>query len=102
MHTDNLIVNHSCAGETVEDTTERLPDFNTVTATAFVIKSVDAVDTRCFMVTSKNEEIFWVLDFICKEKANNLNGLLSSINIVSKEEVVGLKSPLKKVSFISK
>jgi hypothetical protein len=42
------------------------------------------------MVATKNEEVFWILDFVCKEKADNLNGLLSAIYIVPEEEIVGL------------
>jgi hypothetical protein len=67
VHADDLIIDHSCTGKTVEDTAERLPDFNAVATTAFIVESVNAIDARCFVVTTKNEEVFWVLDFVSKE-----------------------------------
>ncbi len=42
------------------------------------------------MVATQDEEIFGVLDFVCEEKADGLERLLSSIDIITKEEVVGL------------
>lgn len=40
------------------------------------------------MITSQEEEIFRIFDFVSKEQANDLQVLLASINIVSKEEIV--------------
>ena len=41
------------------------------------------------MVTSKDEEIFWVLDLVGKKKADCLQRLLPSVDVISKEQVVG-------------
>ena len=41
------------------------------------------------MVTSKDEEVLGILDFVRKQQTNCLQGLLPSINVVSKEEVIG-------------
>ena len=43
------------------------------------------------MVATQDEEVFGILDFICKQKADRLEGLLASVYIVAKEEVVGLR-----------
>jgi hypothetical protein len=90
MHTDNLIINDGRARQTVESVAKMLPDFDAVAATAFIVKSIYAINSCTFMVATKNEEVFWILDFVCKEKADNLNGLLSAIYIVPEEEIVGL------------
>lgn len=40
------------------------------------------------MITPKKEEVFRVFDFISKHERDALNGLFSSINIITKEEIV--------------
>ena len=90
MHTDNLIINNSRAWQTIERVAKLFPNFNAVTTTAFIIKSVYTVDPRTFMVSSENEEIFGVLDFVGKEEADYLDRLFSTVNIISKKEVVRL------------
>ena len=41
------------------------------------------------MVTAQNEEILRVLDFIGEQQADGLQGLLSSVDVVTQEQVVG-------------
>ena len=43
------------------------------------------------MVAAKDEEVFWVLDLVRKQKADGLERLLSSIDVVSEEQVVGFR-----------
>jgi len=42
------------------------------------------------VVPSQDEEIFRVLDLVCEEETNGLQGLFASIDIVPKKEVVCL------------
>lgn len=42
------------------------------------------------MVTTEDEEVFGILDLVCKQKADGLQRLLASVNIVTEEEVVCL------------
>lgn len=42
------------------------------------------------MVSTQDEEIFWVFDLVGKEEADGLERLLSTIDVISKEKVVGL------------
>ena len=90
MHADNLIINNCRARQTVEGVTKMLPDFDAVAATAFIVESIYAVNSRAFVVSPEDEEVFWILDFVSKEKADNLDRLLSAVYVVPKEEVVGL------------
>jgi hypothetical protein len=64
MHANNLIVNNGSTGKTVKGVAECFPNFDTVAATAFVIKAIYAINSRCFMVSPQNEEVFWILDFV--------------------------------------
>ena len=50
------------------------------------------------MVSSQEEEVLRVLNFVSKEKADGFQGLFASVHIVTKEQVVGLgrKTPILK------
>jgi len=91
VHTDNLIVDNGRAWQTIEGITKLFPNFDTETTTAFIIKTVYAVNTGALVVSSENEEIFRILDFVSEEEAYYFDGLLSAVHIVSKEKVVGLR-----------
>lgn len=43
------------------------------------------------MVSSEDEEILWVLDLVCEEKADRLERLFAAIDIVAQEQIVGLR-----------
>jgi hypothetical protein len=43
------------------------------------------------VVSTQNEEVLGVLNLVGKEKANSLEGLLSTVDVVTEEEVVGLR-----------
>ena len=49
----------------------------------FFIESVDSVDAGTLMVSSQEEEIFWVLDLIGEEQSDSFQRLFTSINIIS-------------------
>lgn len=40
------------------------------------------------MIPTEDEEVFWVLDLVREEQANGFKGLLASVDVVPKEEVV--------------
>lgn len=42
------------------------------------------------MVSSQQKEVFWVLDLVSQQQTDGLQGLLPSVYIVSKEQVVAL------------
>lgn len=42
------------------------------------------------MVTAENEEVFGIFDLVRKQQADGLEGLLATVHIVTKEEVVCL------------
>ena len=54
----------------------------------FIIETVYPVDARTFMIATQNEEIFGVFDLVGEEKADSLEGLFSSVYIVTEEKVV--------------
>ena len=40
------------------------------------------------MVAAQDKEVLGILDFVCKKQANSLQGLFSSVHVVSKEKIV--------------
>jgi hypothetical protein len=42
------------------------------------------------VVATEDEEVLGVLDLVCEEQADGLEGLLATVYVVAKEEVVGL------------
>jgi len=91
MHTHNLIVNDSNNWHAVEGIAECLPHLDAVSSLALIIESVESVDAGALVISSKKEEILWVLNFVGKEQADGLYALFSSINIISQEEIIALR-----------
>ena len=42
------------------------------------------------MVATEDEKVLGVLDLVCEQEADDLEGLLAAVDIVAQEEVVGL------------
>lgn len=42
------------------------------------------------MVAAKDEEVLGILDLVCEQQADGLQGLLATVYVVAEEEVVGL------------
>lgn len=90
MHAKYLIVNDSGHREAVEAIGEELPEPNAETALALVVEAIDPVDGSTFMVSSKEEEVVRVFDLVGEKKADGLNALFPSVDVVSEEQVVGV------------
>ena len=91
MHGENLFVDDSGDWEAVETIGESFPELDVVPALAFIVEAVNAVDRGAFMVASEDEEVFGVLDLVCKQEADGLERLLATVDVVTKEEVVGFR-----------
>lgn len=90
MHAKNLLIYQGGYGETIETVSECLPELDIVPALAFIIETVDAVDGGTLMISSEQEKVLWVLNFVSQEKTHGLERLLASVNVISQEEVVGI------------
>ena len=97
MHTDDLVVDNCNTWQTIESVAKLLPYFHAETTATFIIESIYAVNSCALMVSSQDEEIFRILDFVSEKKTDNLNRLLSTVNIVTKEKIVGLWVAKRKV-----
>lgn len=91
MHREDLLVNDRSNGEAVEAVGERLPELDVVPTFALIVEAVDAVDRGAFVIATENEEVLRVLYLVGEEQADSLQGLLASVNVVAKEQVVSLR-----------
>lgn len=71
MHADDLVINHGTTGQAIERVAKLLPHFDRKTATALVIKSVDAVDPSAFVISTQKEKVLRVLDFVSEQKTHH-------------------------------
>ena len=55
-----------------------------------IVESVNTVNAGALVVSTKNEEVLGVLDLVREEKANSLETLLATVDIVPEEEVIRL------------
>ncbi len=90
MHGEDLFVDDCCNWEAVEAVSKGLPELNVVPPLALVVEPVYAVDRGAFVVPTEDEEILGVFDLVRKQQADSLKGLLSSVHVISQEEVICL------------
>ena len=90
MHGEDLLIDDSRNGETVEAVRESLPQLNVVPPLALIVETIDTVDGGALVVTTENEEVLGVLDLVSQKEADGLQRLLATVNVVTQEQVVGL------------
>jgi hypothetical protein len=90
MHANNLIINDGTARQTIKSVAKLLPHLDREATAALIVESVNPIDSCALVVAAQKEKVLGVLDFVGKEETNNLERLLSAIDIVTQEQVVGL------------
>jgi len=88
MHCEDLFVDDCCNRQAVEAIGECLPKLDIVPSLTLVVEAIDTVDRGALMVTTEDEEILRILDFVRQEKADCLKRLLASVHVITKEEIV--------------
>ena len=72
MHAEDFLINDGSDGETVETVSEGLPQLDVVSSLAFIVEPINSVDGSALVVTSEEEEVLWVLNFVCEQQAYSL------------------------------
>lgn len=90
MHGEDLLVDDSSNGQAVEAVGEGLPQLDVVSSLALIVKAIDTVDGGTLVVTTQNKEVLGVLDLVREEQADSLERLLTTVDVVTEEKVVGL------------
>jgi len=90
VHSEDLLINDGGNGQAVEAVGKSLPKLDVVASLALVVETVNTVDGRALVVAAQNEEVLGVLDLVGQQKADGLERLLATVDVVTEEEVVGL------------
>lgn len=72
VHGENLLVDDSSDRKAVKAIGESLPQLDVIATLALVVESINTVDGGTLVVTSKDEEVFGVLDLVGEEQADGL------------------------------
>ena len=88
MNAEDLVVNYGSDWEAVEAMDELFPELQRISSFALIIESVNPVDGPALVVSSQQEKVLWVFDFISQEQADHLEVLLTPIHVVAQEQVV--------------
>lgn len=91
MHGENLLINDGGNRQTVEAISKSLPQLNVVATFALVVESIDTVDRGALVVATQNEEVLGVLDLVGEQEADGLKRLLATVDVITEEQVVGLR-----------
>ena len=91
MSSKDLPLYYSCQRQVVEKFGQHFPNVVVfVLPHAFIVEAVVLGDASGFVVSSQYCQPFLVPDFEGQEKADCLGGVVSPVNVISKEEVVGV------------
>jgi hypothetical protein len=91
VHAQNFLVDQGGDRKAVENIGKSLPQLDVVSSLALIVEPINSVDGRALVVSSQKEEVLWELDFVSQQKADGLEALLSSVDVVSQEEVVSFR-----------
>lgn len=91
MHAEDVVIHDSGKSKEVEDLAAVAPDIErAVLAEAFIVKSINLGDLPRLMVAANEDDLIRVADFERQEKEEGFNAVVSTIDKVTQEEVVGL------------
>lgn len=85
MSAENLVINNSSNWKAIKAIGERLPQANIEASFNFVIKSVNSIDARTFVISTQEEEVLGVFDLISEEQADGLQALFSTIYVITQK-----------------
>lgn len=93
VDTENLVVDDCRQAQVVEDLRAVSPHiYRAILLQALVIESVHLSNLSRLMVSTNQGNAIGVSHFQCQKQQKGLNTIVSSINEVSKEEVIGIRA----------
>jgi hypothetical protein len=92
VEAENLSLNQRSKGKIVEEIRKIFPHIGgPILSQTFIIKAVHLGDLTAFVISSENRNSMSVANFQCDKKRNGLDGEVASIDVISHEEVVGVR-----------
>ena len=92
VETEDLIHHDSRQRKVVEELCQQSPHIRVpVLSQAFIVEAVNLSDLPALVISSQDRDSVRVSDLQSNEKSHGLNGVVASIDIVSHEQVVGIR-----------
>ena len=89
MEAEDVAFDDGGEWQVVEETGEVLPDVGvSVLSQAFIVEPINLGDLLGLVVTSEDSDSVWVSDLEGNEKGDSLYGVVSSVDVISHEEIV--------------
>ena len=88
MHGEDLFINDGGYRQAVEAIGKRLPEFDVIPPLALIVEAVDPVNRRALVVSAQHEKVFRILDLVGEEKANCLERLFATVDVIPEKEIV--------------
>lgn len=91
VEAEDLVVDKGSEGKVVEKIGEVFPYVCiAVLSKTLIVETVHLSDLTGFVVAAEDSDALRVADFESNEESNCLNGIITSINVVTHEEIVGI------------
>jgi len=91
MQTKDLVLNNSCQRQKIKQVRKKLPHIGiAVFAHALIIETINLGDLSTFVIASKNSDAFSVAYFETDKQSDCFNGVVTSVYVVTHEEVVSV------------
>jgi len=86
-----LIGNNSSQRKIIEKLSEILPDIGiAVFSVALIVETIDLSDLSAFMVSSEKSDSVLISNFQSQEKSDGFNTMVTSVNVITHKQVVGI------------
>lgn len=90
MHTKDLVFYYRADWKIVEKLCKLVPELYAVNPLAAVVESVGPVDRFALVITAQKKKVFGVFNLEGQEQTNCCDRKMSSVHIVSQEQIVGI------------
>jgi len=91
VEAEDLVINQGCEGKVVEEVGEVFPDIRVaVLSEALVVEAIDLGNLAGFVITTEDCDALGISDLEGHEEGDSFDGVVSSINIVAHEEIIGI------------
>jgi hypothetical protein len=70
VHTEYFLINNSSNRQAIEAIGESFPQLYVVAALALIVKPIDSVNRGAFVISSEQEEVLRIFNFISEKKTH--------------------------------
>jgi len=89
MHSKDFLVDDSGDRQAVEAVGKGLPQLDVIATFALIVEAIDTIDRRAFVIAAEDEKVFGIFDLVGEQEADGFERLFTTIDVVTKEEIVG-------------